>query len=351
MTKINHNLSILIPAWNSEKYLESGINSLLKNDYDHYKIYLIAGGSDNTFEISKILEKANQEKIKVLEQKVPNKNRALNIAIREVDGEIIVLTDIDCIFPKDWLERINEIFQNSENNVITGYHLPFESDKSSLAEYLRIQSGYKIISDPEISVNTLTGANTAFRKEIFEKKIGEFDENIKIGTDRKLGEDFTQKKENIHFIRNMYIYTEYFSNSYRYYVKRETRWLRMMLYHFKKRQVLDKRYGIGKILLTLFVGLFRILYPIMAIFTSLFFFQFNYWLLFLSPWFLYYGFFLIKHFFKLRKMSKAIFAELKLNFKHRKAYKVVPLLFFLNGIVVLKSYFGYLNPRTRTKWI
>ena len=93
MGEINYNLSILIPCWNSENYIENSINSLLNNDYKNFKIYLIAGGTDKTSQIAKKLQNANPNKIVLLEQKIPNKNKALNIALNVADGDLIVLTD------------------------------------------------------------------------------------------------------------------------------------------------------------------------------------------------------------------------------------------------------------------
>lgn len=350
MSTINYNLSILIPAWNAEKYIENSVESLLENDYKNFKIYLIIGGIDNTYNLALKLKEKYPEKIYVLEQKVPNKNKALNIGLKEIDGEIIILTDIDCLFHENWLKRINEIFQNEKYNVITGWHLPFKGDNSSLAEYLRIISAYKIVTDPEISINTLTGANTAFRREVFQKKIGKFDETVKIGTDRKLGKAFTQNNENIYFFKDIYVYTEYFSSNYKKFIKRETRWVRMPLYLLKKNYILDKKFVIKKIAINFLIGIFRLVYPLFAILFSILYLNCNYLFLFLSPWVLYYFFYLIKYFIKLKKRSRVISSEINLKFNYKKAYKIIPLLFFINGIVILKSYFGYLNPRTRTKW-
>ena len=66
--------------------------------------------------------------------------------MEKADGEIIVLTDIDCIYQKNWLRRINEIFQNEKYNVITSHALPYSNQKNSLAELKKMKTLLKIIS-------------------------------------------------------------------------------------------------------------------------------------------------------------------------------------------------------------
>lgn len=63
----NYNLSILMPGWNTEPYIENCLNSLLENDYDNYKIIIIAGGTDNSFKIALRYQKKYPRKIIALE--------------------------------------------------------------------------------------------------------------------------------------------------------------------------------------------------------------------------------------------------------------------------------------------
>ena len=112
----NYELSILIPAWNAEKYILECINSILDNDYQNYKIILIVGGIDNTLNLALKFQRRYHEKIKLLLQQIPNKNKELNIGLEEADGNIIILTDIDCIFPEFWLKKIDGNVRRDEFN-------------------------------------------------------------------------------------------------------------------------------------------------------------------------------------------------------------------------------------------
>lgn len=117
-------VSILIPAWNEEKLISNCIESLLNLDYPHKEIIIIAGGSDNTFEIAKKYENIH---VLIFKQEIPNKNKALNVGLKHSTGEIITLSDADCIFPHDWLDNYAKKFCHEKIKVISGNHRPFNS--------------------------------------------------------------------------------------------------------------------------------------------------------------------------------------------------------------------------------
>ncbi|KKL20517.1 hypothetical protein LCGC14_2454680, partial [marine sediment metagenome] len=90
MTEFEYKLSLLIPGWNAEQYIENCVSSLLENDYTNFEIILITGGSDSSYNISIKLQERFPGKIKVAKQEIPHKNIALNIGLKQVEGEIII---------------------------------------------------------------------------------------------------------------------------------------------------------------------------------------------------------------------------------------------------------------------
>ena len=343
MTIIEYRLSILVPGWNAEPYIENCIKSLLENDYQNLKIIIIAGGLDKSFEIALKLQKEYPNKIKALEQKMPHKNKALNLGLKEVDGDIIVITDVDCVYQKNWLSRINEIFQDKKFNVISGSFLPFQDRKNSLAEFNRIRHGTAIINNKHKEViygTKLCGANAAFRKEIFLEKLGKFEEISKTGDDKILGIQFNEYGEEIYFFRDIYVFTECYSNNLRKFIRRRIRWARdLFINPLEKKQVF-------KLLLSFGVALFKLFYPIATIIISYIFFNPSYIILLLLPWIVFYCIWLINFYLEIKRVSYKVNNLLKTNFNHKKAFKIVPLLFFVFGIITIVS---LIYPR-RHKW-
>lgn len=344
MSNKSQKCSILIAGWNAENYIENCVNSLLSNDHPNFEIILITGGIDNSYELSLKMKEKYPEKIKVLKQEVPNKNKALNTGLPYVEGDIIVLTDIDCIYQKNWLSKITKIFENHKYNVITGLYLPFNDRTTSLAEYNRIKIGYNLLkfsNDSVIVGNKLCGANAAFRKETFLKKIGKFDESIPTGDDKILGITFNNKGEDLHYFQDIYIYSECHSNSIRRFIKSRIRWAKDLFITLNKKSVLKLLFSFG-------ISLFKLLYPIGILIYWLFFLNFGVLslILLLSPWFIFFLLYHIYFYFQLKKLSSVTNIQLKVDFKFKKAFRIVPLLFFAYSIITIMS---LIYPK-RSKW-
>lgn len=340
--KMEYFFSILIPGWNAEQYIENCVNSILENDYMKYKIILIVGGTDRSYDIALELQKNYSDKIIALEQKTPHKNKALNSSLKYINGELIILTDIDCIYQKNWLRKINEIFQNKKYNIITSSYLPYQNRKSSLAEFNNIKHWYNLLkfkSGEIIIGNKLCGGNSAFRKEIFLDKIGKFEEISQTGDDKILGMQFNEQGEKLYFFQDIYVYTECYSNSLKKFIKRRIRWARDLFITLKRKDIF-------KLLISFIISLFKLFYPLLAITIALIFFDVSFILLFLLPWIIFYLMYLINFYFYLKRMSIDINSKLNSNLNYKKAFKIIPLLFFAFGIV---TFISLMYPK-RHKW-
>ena len=59
---MNYKISIIVPVYNTEKYISECINSLLSQTYNNYEIIIIDDGStDNSYKICKDYEKKYQK--------------------------------------------------------------------------------------------------------------------------------------------------------------------------------------------------------------------------------------------------------------------------------------------------
>ncbi len=338
---VDYKISILIPSWNGASYIKQAIDSILNNNYKNFEIISIAGGTDETFQISKEYEQNYSEHIIALGREECSKNEALNLGLTYTTGDIIVITDVDCVYPKDWLRKINEIFQDKTINVITGFHLPYRDSENSLAEYNRIKSGYNIVrfeNGEEIIGNKLWGGNSAFRKKIFIEKIGKFKEISQSGEDKLLGMELNEKGECVYYFNTIYVYTEHYSENIKKFFNQRTRWAKDLFIDFSIRDIF-------KWIILLGIGIFKLFYPpLILIIWFIFFNDSIFWFfLFLSPWFISYIFFMIFSLLELKKKSKMVNLRLNKNYDYKKAFIIVPLMFFIYGIINLKAYINPLN--------
>lgn len=103
---MKNDISILIPVYNSEKYLENAINSIIKQTHKEWKIIAINDGStDNSAQILKKYKKNLGKKMVLLNNK---ENRgvaySLNKTLLHVDTEYFCRQDADDISKFNRLE-------------------------------------------------------------------------------------------------------------------------------------------------------------------------------------------------------------------------------------------------------
>ncbi|MEB7911330.1 glycosyltransferase family 2 protein [Citrobacter portucalensis] len=94
MEIIKNKVSVLMPTYNSAKYIEFAIEDIIKQDYSNWELIIIDDGSkDNTKEI---LEKYRSEKIRVFFMPMNmGISAALNKGLQEAQGEYILRFDSD----------------------------------------------------------------------------------------------------------------------------------------------------------------------------------------------------------------------------------------------------------------
>ncbi|MBQ3394894.1 MAG: glycosyltransferase [Synergistaceae bacterium] len=96
----NHVLvSIIIPAYNTEKYIHRAIESSLRQTHNNVEVIVVNDGSkDNTLEVAKSYEERDS-RVRVYHKENGGVSSARNMGIREAHGEYITFLDSD-----DWFE-------------------------------------------------------------------------------------------------------------------------------------------------------------------------------------------------------------------------------------------------------
>ena len=112
-------VSILMPMYNSEKYITESINSILNQGYENIELIIVDDGSTDLS--IKIVEKYSDSRIK-LYKNIENKglpytrNKLLNLAT----GEYIALLDSDDIALENRIKIQVEFLENNKNIDIVG---------------------------------------------------------------------------------------------------------------------------------------------------------------------------------------------------------------------------------------
>lgn len=158
-------ISVVIPAYNEEKYIRNCLESLNKQDYkkDFEVIVIDNGSTDKTGEIAKSFG------VKVIFTPKSNQARARQDGFKMATGEIIATLDADNAAYPNFLSAIAAEFEKDPKLVsIFGFIKPLEG-KIVDKILLFIGNFANIISFYLTGHPILVGTNQAIKREVFEK--------------------------------------------------------------------------------------------------------------------------------------------------------------------------------------
>lgn len=115
-------VSIIVPIYNTEKYLKACLDSIINQTYQNLEIILIDDGStDNSGKI--IDDYAKKDKrIKAIHQKNAGQSAARNRGLKEASGEYISFIDADDKVKPAFIEKLLTQFDNNTSLTICGIH-------------------------------------------------------------------------------------------------------------------------------------------------------------------------------------------------------------------------------------
>ncbi|MCH9739328.1 MAG: glycosyltransferase family 2 protein [Epsilonproteobacteria bacterium] len=140
----NKLVSILIPLYNSEKYIQETIESCLNQTYKNIEIVVVDdGSSDNSFNLALEFSKKHKN-VFVYQQSNSGAPKARNLAFQKSKGDYIQYLDADDLLEKNKILTQIERFKNSnEKTIIFGDVKYFEKDKNFSWNYNSITKDYR----------------------------------------------------------------------------------------------------------------------------------------------------------------------------------------------------------------
>lgn len=125
-------VSIIIPVYNSKKYLKECIQSILFQSYENIEVIIVDDGStDGSKELlDKIAQKYNN--IYVIHQSNKGVSVARNIGLRLATGDYIVFADADDRYKSNAIENL---LKYSEYDLVCGSYEQIEDGKLKLKVY------------------------------------------------------------------------------------------------------------------------------------------------------------------------------------------------------------------------
>lgn len=142
-------VSIIIPVYNVEDYLDECVLSVLNQTYKKIEVVLINDGStDASSSICNALAKKDN-RVTVIHKQNAGQSSARNVGINAANGEIICFLDSDDYFLHDSvLENLVNIFQTQKVEVIEFGYRKVQSSKEYIAETIFETAMYNLNANP-----------------------------------------------------------------------------------------------------------------------------------------------------------------------------------------------------------
>ena len=168
-------VSVIIPAYNEEKYLGTALDSILQQDYPHNKFEIIVADDDSTDSTAKIARAHGAKVVRAGKHRIGATRHAGALAASK-RAEILVFADADITAPPNWLRTLVSAYEDARVVGAQGPVLPSDgslfhaiASKMLFVPYLAVMAWLKHPSGP--------GSNYSVRRSAY-FKVGGFNQNI-----------------------------------------------------------------------------------------------------------------------------------------------------------------------------
>lgn len=206
-------ISVIVPIYKVENYLEKCVNSIINQTYKNLEIILVDDGSpDNCPKICDTLAKKDK-RIKVIHKKNGGLSDARNVGIESATGRYIGFVDSDdYIEPTMYSELISNLKETDSDLSICGRYINYENGKQvqNVTRSIKIEMER---NDALIKLNSFSYFDMSACDKLYKAKM------IK-----KIRFPFGKKCEDYYFMYQVFFKCKkivYFSNPLYHYYQRE----------------------------------------------------------------------------------------------------------------------------------
>jgi cellulose synthase/poly-beta-1,6-N-acetylglucosamine synthase-like glycosyltransferase len=171
-------ISIIIPARNEAQNIKACLDSIMAQSYPKHLFEVLVVDDFSTDATAEMVLQYAAQNVKLISLKDfitsgeinSYKKKAIELAIQQSSGELIVTTDADCVVTEKWLQTIDAFYQKNSASFIAmpvGYHAPksFIEIFQSL-DFMTLQ-GITGASVHQHMHSMCNGANLAYTKNAF----------------------------------------------------------------------------------------------------------------------------------------------------------------------------------------
>lgn len=170
-------VSIIVPTYNESEVIDYKLQNLARLDYPKSLTQIIvidSRSTDSTLEKTQTFAKNHPEmNLNILvENERLGKSSALNKALKSCNGDIVIISDADCFWPSDILNKTLPYLADSTVGAISGPKRLLNREASSATRneetYLMSMNMIKLGESKSSSTTLFEGGFSAYKKEVLE---------------------------------------------------------------------------------------------------------------------------------------------------------------------------------------
>lgn len=207
-------VSVVMPVYNVEKYVEKAINSVLNQTYSNFELILINDGSeDNSLEICKRFAREDS-RISIIDKINGGVSKARNDGIEKASGKYVMFIDSDDIIEKNMLQNmVSSAEGKSSDLVICGLFVDTFKNQELIDSYTISEKQNIILGKYNVrkyfikmiqNSNIYTLWNKLYKLEIIKLHKLSFNCSLDFGEDLVFNFDYIYNIENIFVDNNCY---------------------------------------------------------------------------------------------------------------------------------------------------
>lgn len=141
-------VSVLVPAFNVERYIEDCLKSILKQTLTDFEIICINDGSTDS--TSQILHRYAEEdhRIRVIDKINTGYGNTLNIGLQQARGEFVSIVESDDYIKGDMLEKLYAVAQEKKLDIVKANYGEVWSDQEKNKELTTVGARYGTVFRP-----------------------------------------------------------------------------------------------------------------------------------------------------------------------------------------------------------
>ena len=286
-------ITVIIPARNEEENIAGCLNSVTNQSYPKHLFEVLVVDDHSTDNTASVISRYTAQNVKLVSlidfiavaELNSYKKKAIEIAIQQSTGELIVTTDADCYVPENWLQTIAAFYKQYNPEFIAA---PVAIDCSNKVieffqglDFMTLQ-GITGASVHKKIHSMCNGANLAYTKKAFEE-VGGFTgiDNIASGDDMLLMHKIYKRyPDKVMFLKSKEVIVQTAPvNSVSEFFNQRIRWA-------SKAGKYDDKRIFAVLLLVYLINVVLLLLPILTLFNPEKLSIFNYQLSIINLWLL-----------------------------------------------------------------